>query len=81
MAPGLERINIHGPNKLPMALRITNFPEVFVPPQGQDLFRKNLGLMDIDFKAWLCSDSNQVHTKILQIHLSRPADVTVGRVR
>jgi hypothetical protein len=64
MAPGLERISIRGPNKLPIPLELTAFPAVFVPPQGQDLFRRNLGLMDNDFKGWLCSDSISVRIEI-----------------
>jgi hypothetical protein len=64
MAPGLERINIRGPNKIPMALDITTFAEVFVPPQGQDWFRRNFGSVNSCFKNWLCSVSIQVRMRL-----------------
>jgi hypothetical protein len=63
MAPGLERMNIRGPNKIPMALDNTTFAEVFVPPQGQDWFRRNFGSANSCFKDWLCSASIQVHMR------------------
>jgi hypothetical protein len=81
MAPGLERISVCGQNKLPMALELTVFPAVFVPPQGQDLFRRNFGLRDSDFKSWLCLDSINVRIENAHTYSCDPTETIVGRMR
>jgi hypothetical protein len=65
MAPGLERISFRGSNKLPIALEITTFAGVFMPPNGRDLFRCNF-LKGSGCKSWVCSDSIKVRTNLSQ---------------